>query len=79
MCRTTVKSLVCSLTLGFVAFAAADAAVLWRDPGPVESLDLAGGPGGLAKAPKGPFTFVEEEERHSAKVIVKDATVRHGS
>lgn len=37
-------------------------------------MDLAGGPGGLDKAPKPPFTFVEEEKGGtSAKVTVKDA------
>lgn len=38
-------------------------ALLWRDPGPVESLDLGAGPGGPDGAPRPPFTFVEE---HSA-------------
>jgi hypothetical protein len=35
-------------------------AVIWRDPGPAESLDLAGGPGGRDGAPAPPFQFVEE-------------------
>jgi hypothetical protein len=35
-------------------------AVIWRDPGAVETLDLAAGPGGRAGAPAPPFTFVEE-------------------
>ncbi len=35
--------------------------VLWRDPGAVEKLDFAGGPGGRSHAPEGPFTFVKEE------------------
>ena len=35
-------------------------AALWRDPGPVEELDLASGPGGPDGAPLPPFTFVEE-------------------
>jgi hypothetical protein len=40
----------------------------------VASLELAGGPGGLDKAPKPPFTFVEEEKSGTApKVTVKDA------
>ena len=34
--------------------------VIWRDPGNVEGLDLAAGPGGAAGAPIPPFTFVEE-------------------
>ena len=35
-------------------------AVIWRDPGPAESLDLAAGPGGRDGAPAAPFEFVEE-------------------
>src|SRR5688500_3681899 len=35
-------------------------AVIWRDPGPAESLDLAAGPGGRDGAPVPPFQFVEE-------------------
>lgn len=53
---------------------AAPGAVLWLDPGPVESLDLAGGPAGAASAPRPPFTFVEEEPGGTApKILVKDA------
>jgi hypothetical protein len=33
---------------------------IWSDPGPVEDLDLAAGPGGPDGAPAPPFTFVEE-------------------
>ena len=33
---------------------------IWRDPGAVERLDLAGGPGGANGAPRAPFTFIEE-------------------
>jgi hypothetical protein len=35
-------------------------AVIWRDPGPAESLDLAAGPGGREGAPAAPFLFIEE-------------------
>ena len=35
-------------------------AVIWRDPGPAESIDLAAGPGGRDGAPAPPFHFVEE-------------------
>jgi hypothetical protein len=35
-------------------------AVIWRDPGPVERLDLGAGPGGPDGAPKPPFHFIEE-------------------
>jgi hypothetical protein len=49
-------------------------AIIWRDPGPVEQLDLAGGPGGAANAPVPPFTFVEEDTGGSnPKIKVRDA------
>src|SRR5216684_6138225 len=49
--------------------------VLWRDPGDVEKLDLVWGEGGPAKAPKPPFTFVEENLSGSnPKVKVTDST-----
>jgi hypothetical protein len=71
----TVKTL--TLTVAFtltLLSASASAAALWRDPGPIESLDLAGGPGGADKAPKPPFTFVSEPKGGTAaKVMVKDA------
>jgi hypothetical protein len=35
-------------------------ASIWHDPGPVETLDLAAGPGGRDGAPEPPFVFVEE-------------------
>ncbi len=48
--------------------------VLWRDPGPVEKLDFAGGPGGRSHAPQGPFTFLKEElGGTSPKIRVTDA------
>lgn len=50
------------------------AAVLWTDKGPVQSLDLAGGPGGQAGAPRAPFVFSSEElGGTSPKIIVTDA------
>jgi hypothetical protein len=48
--------------------------VIWRNPGPVERLDLAGGSGGKANAPQSPYTFIEEIEGGTkAKVKVRDA------
>jgi hypothetical protein len=38
----------------------ASTTVIWRDPGPVNQLDLESGPGGVHGAPQPPFTFVEE-------------------
>src|SRR5215813_6350801 len=48
--------------------------VIWADPGAVENLDLAGGVGGQANAPRPPFTFIEENLSGSnPKVRVSDA------
>jgi hypothetical protein len=47
---------------------------IWRDPGEVEKLDLATGPGGSEHAPKPPFKFVEEDRSGTnPKVRVVDA------
>lgn len=52
-------------------------AVIWRDPGRVESLDLAAGPGGADGEPTRPFTFVEELFTGSRPgVAVRDARGR---
>ena len=49
-------------------------AVIWRDPGPAESLDLAAGPGGRDGAPVPPFQFVEEHGTGSFPCVsVRDA------
>lgn len=67
--RTLISGVVAA-AIGF----AANQAVLWRDPGPIQSMDLAGGPGGAAKAPQAPFTFSEEDAGGTTpKVIVTDA------
>jgi hypothetical protein len=52
-------------------------AVIWRDPGPAESLDLAAGPGGPDGAPAPPFHFVEEHATGSFPCVsVRDARGR---
>ena len=52
-------------------------AVIWRDPGPAESLDLAAGPGGRDGAPVPPFQFVEEHGTGSFPCVsVRDARGR---
>ncbi len=52
-------------------------AVIWRDPGAVERLDLAAGPGGRDGAPVPPFTFLEEHLTGSQPCIsVRDARRR---
>ena len=49
-------------------------AVIWRDPGPVERLDLAAGPGGPDGAPVPPFKFLEEHFGGSRPCVsVRDA------
>jgi hypothetical protein len=46
---------------------------IWHDPGAVEKLDFANGPGGFANAPKPPFTFLEEDTGGTnPKIKVKD-------
>ena len=52
-------------------------AVIWRDPGPPEGLDLAAGPGGRDGAPAPPFQFVEEHTSGSFPCVsVRDARGR---
>jgi hypothetical protein len=52
-------------------------AVIWRDPGPVASLDFAAGPGGRDGAPAPPFRFVQEHATGSfPSVSVRDARGR---
>jgi hypothetical protein len=51
--------------------------LLWRDPGEVEALDLATGPGGGGGAPAPPFHFVEEHLTGSQPCVsVRDAHAR---
>lgn len=50
---------------------------IWQDPGVVEELDFAAGPGGLEKAPQPPFTFIEEDtDGSNPKIKVRDAAGR---
>ena len=52
-------------------------AVLWRDPGRIAALDLYWGPGARARAPRGPFRFVEEDTSGTnPKIVVRDALGR---
>ena len=52
-------------------------AVLWVDPGDVASKDLFWGSGAQDRAPKAPFTFVEEDtDGTQPKVVVRDANGR---
>jgi hypothetical protein len=48
-------------------------AVLWRDPGGIGARDVFWGAGSAAAAPRGPFTFVEEDlSGANPKVAVRD-------
>jgi hypothetical protein len=52
-------------------------AAIWRDPGPVDALDLASGPDGPEGAPVPPFRFVEEHFAGSRPCVsVRDARHR---
>ena len=65
--RYTLLAL-CAVSITFAA-----PQVLWHDPGTVERLDFAGGPGGRARAPKPPYRFLRAESSGSApKVTVRD-------
>lgn len=51
--------------------------VIWRNPGPVDELDLDAGPGGVNGAPVPPFTFVEEHRSGSHPCLsLRDARGR---
>lgn len=57
--------------------AAAGPAVIWRDPGAVELLDFADGPGGHQNRPRSPFMFVKElSTGRTPKIKVRDAQGR---
>jgi hypothetical protein len=62
------------LVLLSLVMAAEPKTLLWRNPGPIESLDLAAGPARAAGAPKAPFTFIKEVSGGIApKIVVADA------
>ena len=51
--------------------------VIWRDPGPVQELDLRNGPGAARGAPVSPFRFLEEHQSGSQPCVsVMDAAGR---
>jgi hypothetical protein len=57
-----------------VAHAQSGGARLWLDPKDIGSRDLFWGPAAEARAPKGPFTFVEEDGGGTQpKIILRDA------
>ena len=68
-----------SLLLDAGAFAQDDTkkARLWKDPGAIGSRDLLWGSGSMERAPKGPFTFVQEDSSGTQpKVRVRDSAGR---
>jgi hypothetical protein len=57
--------------------AAAGVPSIWSDPGNVESLDFANGPGGFENTPRPPFTFKDEDKEGSnPKINVIDGAGR---
>ena len=79
MRRITLVGMVALVVFahGAPASAQRSADLIWRNPGRVDRLDLAGGPGGRAGVPKPPFTFLKEDEGGTnPKIEVKDATGR---
>jgi hypothetical protein len=72
-----VKTVTLTLLIGVALANAAVAATLWKNPGPVTSLDLRHGVGGAELAPKPPFLFQEEVPGGtSPKIRVTDASKR---
>lgn len=68
-----MRFLLLGIVLAVTVTAAESPAILWTDPGPLASLDLAGGPGGRGKAPQAPFLFQEEDSGGTApKITVRD-------
>lgn len=52
-------------------------AVIWRDPGPIDRLDLTAGPGGREGCPAPPFVFIEEHTGGTQPCVsVRDARGR---
>jgi hypothetical protein len=71
------RSTFCLLLLSPLAVSGDGNAVLWRDPGAVEKLDLAAGPLGLGGAPRPPFVFQQEDGGGSTpKILLQDAARR---
>lgn len=75
---TTVATMGCASSTGALKPAApADAsapAVLWRHPGRIGALDLYWGSGARSRAPRAPFTFLEEDlSGTNPKITVMDA------
>jgi hypothetical protein len=69
-----VKTYLLGALVTAAIVSASDSPIVWRDPGPVASLDLAAGPGGPDSAPQPPFLFEKEETTGtSPKVLVKDS------
>jgi hypothetical protein len=71
-----MRTLICGLFLAVVLPCAAsdNQALLWQQPGEITVADWIWGPGGEARAPQGPFVFVEEDLKGTnPKIKVRDA------
>jgi hypothetical protein len=72
-----VKNVTLTFLVGVALASAISAATLWKDPGPVTSLDLRHGVGGAEMVPQPPFLFQEEVPGGtSPKIRVTDANKR---
>ncbi|MBZ5622694.1 MAG: hypothetical protein LAQ69_28760 [Acidobacteriia bacterium] len=71
--------ILCFLLVAVLPCAAADSnALLWQEPGKITVADWIWGPGGEARAPQGPFTFLEEDlNGTNPKLKVRDAKGDH--
>lgn len=66
-----------AVIVAFVSAVATQQPVLWTDPGAIAERDLFWGGGSAERAPKAPFTFIEEDtDGTQPKVIVRDANGR---
>lgn len=75
-----MRRLICSLFLAIVLPCAAsdNKALLWQQPGEITVADWTWGPGGEARAPQGPFVFVEEDlNGTNPKIKVRDTKGEH--
>lgn len=71
---TTAASELSAQTVGTSGVAPDPRAVLWTDPGDIATRDLFWGMGSAERAPKGPFTFVEDNsDGTQPKIVVTDA------
>jgi hypothetical protein len=72
--RMNRAALFLAVAAACLAAVAPEDQILWKDPGDVQHLDLAAGPGGKAGKPSPPFTFIKEDMSGThPRVQVRDA------